>query len=59
MFNSIPVRLKPPEALAQMRYAEAFDSDFSLLLRERDSATLADMQNDAIKVEVNMVVAKK
>jgi len=59
LFNSIPVHLKPPEALAQMRYVEAFDSDFSLLHRERDSATLADMQNDAIKVEVNMVAAKK
>jgi len=59
VFNSIPTRLKPLEALAQLRYAEAFDSNFSLLLRERDSATLADMQNDAIKVEVNMVAAKK
>lgn len=51
--------MKPPGALAQLRYAEAFDSDFSLLLKERDSATLADMQNDAIKVEVHMIAAKK
>jgi len=51
--------LKPPGALAQLRYAESFDSDFSLLLRERESASLADMQNDAIKVEVNMLAAKK
>lgn len=42
-----------------MRYAESFDSDFSLLLRERESASLADMKNDAIKVEVNMMAAKK
>jgi hypothetical protein len=59
VYNSIPAHLKPPGALAQLRYAEAFDSDFSLLLRERESATLADMQNDAIKVEVNMLAAKK
>lgn len=59
VFNSIPSRLKPPEALAQMRYTEAFDSDFSLLLRERESTTLVDMQNDAINVEVNMVATKK
>lgn len=45
--------------MAQLRYAKEFDSDFSLLLRERDSATLIDMKNDAIKVEVNMLVAKK
>lgn len=34
VFNSIPICLKPPEALAQLIYAEAFDSDFSLLLRK-------------------------
>ena len=51
--------MKPPGALAQLRYAESFDSDFSLLLRERESATLADMQNDAVKVDVNMLAAKK
>jgi len=51
--------LKPLEGLVQLRYAEAFYSYFSLLLRERDSTTLADMQNDAIKVEVNMIAAKK
>jgi len=59
IYNSIPVHLKPPRALAQLRYAEAFDSDFSLLLKERDSATLADMQNDAIKVELNKIATKK
>ena len=59
IYNSIPAHLKPPRALAQLRYVESFDSDFSLLLRERESATLADMQNDAIKVEVNMLAAKK
>lgn len=59
IYNSIQTHLKPPRALAQLRYAEAFDSDFSLLLRERDSSTLADMKNDAIKVEVNMIAAKK
>jgi hypothetical protein len=37
IYNSIPAHLKPPGALAQLRYAESFDSDFSLLLRERES----------------------
>ena len=59
MFNSIPAHLKPPEALAQMRYVEAFDYGFSLLLRERESPTLAEMQSDAVKVEVNMIATKK
>lgn len=59
LFNLIPVELKPPEALAQMRYVEAFDSDFSLLLRERESPTLVEMQNNVVKVEVNMIATKK
>ncbi len=59
VFNSIPARLKPLEALAQMRYGKAFDYDFSLLLRERESPTLVDMQIDAVKVEVNMMATKK
>lgn len=58
MFNSIPDHFKPPEALAQVRYAEAFDY-FSLFLRERESPTVADMQNDVVKVEVYMIAAKK
>jgi len=59
VFNSIPAHLKPPEALAQMRYAEAFDYVIYLLLRERESATLAEMQSDVVKVEVNLIAVKK
>ena len=41
-----------------MRYAEAFDYEFSILLRERESPSLAEMKNDAVKVEVNLIAAK-
>ena len=58
LYDFIPTHLKPPQALAQMRYAEAFDYDFSILLRERESPSLAEMQNDAVKVEINMIAAK-
>ena len=50
--------MKPSEALAQMRYSEVFDYDFSILLRERESPTLFEMQSDAVKVEVNMIADK-
>ena len=45
--------------MAKLHYAEGFDDDFSLLLRKRRSATLADMMNDAIEVEVNLMASKK
>ena len=41
-----------------MRYDEAFDYKFSILLRVRESPSLEEMQNDAMKVEVNMITAK-
>lgn len=45
--------------MAKLHYAEGFDDDFSLLLRERKSSTLADMMNDAIEVELILLDSKK
>lgn len=45
--------------MAKLHYAEGFDDDFSLLLRERRSATLAYMMNNAIEVELNLMASKK
>ena len=59
VLDSIPARLKAPKALAQMRYAKAFDYEFSIMLRERESPTLVEMKNDAVKVEVNLIAARK
>ena len=43
-----------PLGYAQLQYVEAFDSEFTLLLSEITSASLADMMKDAIEVEVNL-----
>ena len=45
--------------MAKLHYVEGFDDDFSLLLRERRSANLANMMNDVIEVEVNLMASKK
>ena len=42
--------------MAKLHYAEGFDDDFAILLGERRSTTLADMMDDAIEVEVNLMV---
>jgi len=44
---------------AQLHYADAFESDFALLLRERESETLTDMMDAVVKVEVNMIASGK
>jgi hypothetical protein len=59
VYNSIPDQVKPPPGASQLHYVDAFESEFSLLLRERRSTSLTDMMNDAIEVEVNLAASRK
>jgi hypothetical protein len=59
VYNLIPIEVKPPTKDAQLRYVDSFESDFSLLLREIIYASLDDMMNDSIEVEVNMMASRK
>jgi uncharacterized small protein (DUF1192 family) len=59
MYNKIPVEIKLSEASAQISYVGAFDPDFCLLLRERRATSLAQMQDAAIEVESNILVADR
>ena len=45
--------------MAKLHFAEAFDDEFSLFLRERRSPTLAQMMSDAIEVERNIMNSKR
>ena len=45
--------------MAKLHYAEAFDDDFALFLRERRFSTLEDMMSDAIEVDINMISYKR
>ena len=55
VYNSIPADIKPLVGATKLHYADAFESDFSLLLRERKSASILDMFKYALEVESNMV----
>ena len=59
VYNAISSQFKPPPISAQLQYVEAFDSEFTLWPSERRSASLADMMNDAIEIEINLTVAKE
>jgi hypothetical protein len=48
VYNLIPTEVKPPPKVAQLRYVDSFESDFSFLLREIRYTSLDDMMNDAI-----------
>jgi hypothetical protein len=45
MYPKIQDNIKPTERLEKVTYDNAIDADFCLLLRERRSTTLADMQD--------------
>jgi hypothetical protein len=59
VYNSIPTEVKPLPRVAQLRYDDSFDNDFSLLLRERIYSTLGTMMRDAIEFEVNLMASGK
>ena len=59
IYNNIPTEIKPTDTLARITYANAFDSDFCLLLRERRSASLSLMQDASLEVESNILASQK
>ena len=59
VYNASPSQFKPPIVSSLLHYAEAFDSEFTLCLSERRSASLVDMMNDAIEVEINLNTTKE
>ena len=58
-YDAIPTDVKPPPGAAKLHYADAFSSEFTLLLRERRSVSLEDMMEDATEVEVNLSTSHK
>jgi hypothetical protein len=59
MYNKIPAEIKPTEASPKITYANAFDPDLCLLLRERRATSLAHMQDAALEVESNVLVVDR
>lgn len=58
-YESIPADVKPPSEATKLHYADSFDSEFALLLRETRSASLENMIQDSIEVEVNLSDSNK
>jgi hypothetical protein len=59
LYNKIPVEVKPSQPVEKVTFARAFDPDFTLLLRERRLVYLTKMQDDALKIELNMMASGK
>ena len=48
---------KPPVAAAKSRFSKVVDDEFVVMLWERTSRTLEDMQTNVIEVEANRVAS--
>ena len=59
MYIKIPTKINPTGTSAMINYANAFESDFYLLLRERRFASLSLMQDAALEVESNILASQK
>jgi len=57
VYNEIPNHLKPPVGLAMMKFPDGFNADMAYQLRERERepATMEDMQKIAVSVEANLL----
>jgi hypothetical protein len=58
VYHSMPDDIKPPPGLALLHYPYAFDPKMEFQLRERNTTTLEEMQNNAIDVEANLLIKK-
>jgi len=58
VYYSMPVDIRPPPRSALLHYPGAFDSEMEFQLRERDIATLHEMQNNAVNVEAHLLIRR-
>ena len=59
MYSRILAEIKPSETSAKLTYANAFDHEFSLLLREIRPVTLLNMQEGTLEVESNILASNR
>ena len=59
MFSKIPTEIMPTDTSAKITYANAFDYELCLLLRERRSTFLSLMQDFSLEVDSNIVASQK
>ena len=56
VYYSVPVNIRPPLGFTLLLYPGAFDPEMEFQLRERNLATLEEMQNIAVDVEAYFLI---
>jgi len=55
----MPVNIRPPPGSALLHYPDAFDPKMEFQLRERNLATLEEMQNSAVDIEAHFLTRRE
>ena len=56
VYFSMPADIRPSPRSALLHYPSAFDPEMEFQLRERNLATLQEMQNSAVNVEAHLLI---
>jgi hypothetical protein len=55
VYHAIPVYIRPPPGSTHLHFLDAFNPKMAFQLRERNTATLEEMQKIAVDVEANLL----
>ena len=58
VYHAIPADIRPPPGSAHLHYPNAFDPEMTFQLRERNTASLEEMQKIAVDVETNLLIKR-
>jgi hypothetical protein len=58
VYHAMPTDIRPPPGSTHLHYTYAFDPEMAFQLRERNTATLEEMQNIAVDLEANLLIKR-
>jgi hypothetical protein len=58
IYHAMPVDIRPPPGSTHLHFPDAFDPEMAFQLRERNTASLEEMQNIAVDVEANLLIKR-
>jgi hypothetical protein len=58
IYHAMPADIRPPLGSTHLHFPDAFDPEMTFQLRERNIASLEEMQNIAVDVETNLLIKR-
>ena len=58
VYHAMPIDINPPLGSAHLHFPDAFDPEMAIQLRERNTASLEEMQSIAVDVETNLLIKR-